>query len=355
MNILHVIPTFNKAAGTSLFCGELANQLVSKGHEVTIAVGVIDPTNVYQVSHRVKVVRLKDLQWWHGESIVYDIVHIHALWLPSLHKIYIYARKHRVPIVWSTHGATAPWAMHYKWWKKLPAWLLYQKHDILGADVVHATSELEQEWNSRLGMQRQILAPVGAHMPLPFIGGNSDVPFLRVLFVGRICPVKGLQHLINASVTLSPNDIHFTIVGPDQDEYKAKLIALAHALGVEEMFDWAGTKYGADLSREYDLCDVFILPSDSENFGGVIVDALSHAKPVVASRFTPWQELETYKCGWWVNNAPQSLSATLKEILAISKSDLRVMGERGRKLVERKYSWSAIGSLFVETYRKLIG
>ena len=120
------------------------------------------------------------------------------------------------------------------------------------------------------------------------------------------------------------------------------------------MFDWAGPKYGDELSIEYDKCDMLILPSFTENFGATVVDALSHSKPTLASTFTPWKILEERKCGWWVSNEPEKLAETFKKIAALSAEELEAMGKRGRKLGEEKYTWEAVCSAIINGYKEIL-
>lgn len=92
MKILHVITGMRKAAGMSVFAGEVANELVAQGHEVAIAVVDTKCDDCYKLDPRVKLIGLDDLI--HSSSSTsflnlsyYDIVHIHALWDLRLHKI----------------------------------------------------------------------------------------------------------------------------------------------------------------------------------------------------------------------------------------------------------------------------
>ena len=129
----------------------------------------------------------------------------------------------------------------------------------------------------------------------------------------------------------------------------------AETLGVAKMFEWAGPKFGEELSAEYENCDLLILPSFTENFGGVVIDALAHGKPVIASKFTPWKVLGDEGCGWWVENAPESLAATLREACgAAGIRALPEMGMRGRKLVESRYTWGAVAKRMEECYNSLV-
>lgn len=163
MRILHAITGMQKAAGTSVFCGELCNELVRTGHEVTIAVSSINQKDRYEVDSRVRWIPFVWL--WESEEH-FDIVHIHALWSPALHRVAKWARRMGMRIIWSPHGMLTSWAFHFKWWKKLPVWYLYQKRDLEKAALIHVTAESEVEDVRRVGLTNKvIIAPLGVRLP----------------------------------------------------------------------------------------------------------------------------------------------------------------------------------------------
>jgi hypothetical protein len=51
--------------------------------------------------------------------------------VPIVHKAARWCRRKRLPYVVSPHGSLTPWALRHKWWKKVPALLLYQYYDLL--------------------------------------------------------------------------------------------------------------------------------------------------------------------------------------------------------------------------------
>ena len=357
MKILHVITGLQKAAGTSVFCGEVANGLATMGHDVTIAIVNPDERDLYPLDKRVRLTSISStLTTNQLTTNDYNVIHLHGLWSPVLHKVSAWAKANNIPVVWSTHGMTAPWSMRHKWWKKFIAWHLYQKRDLKNAAIIHSTTALEVEWNRKLGFKNlQIEVPLGT-----FIQKESAAELrntseaLKVLFVGRVYQVKGLMNVVRAAVKLKDVNIKFRIVGPDQAGHLSELVAESERLEVAAMFDWAGPKYGEELANEYDRCNMLILPSFTENFGATLVDALSHSKPALASTFTPWKILEERECGWWVSNEPEKLAETFKKVAALSAEELEAMGKRGRKLVEEKYTWEAVSSAMVGGYKKLL-
>ena len=290
------------------------------------------------------------------------VLHVHGLWLSPQRQAAAWAREKGVPVVWSTHGMTAPWAMRCKGWKKWPAWWLYQKRNLARAAVLHCTTNLERTWNARLLGCRCppiVLAPLGTHLPsepIRQVEDDSRREELSVLFVGRIHPVKGLVSLVRAAALLPSADslgcsVRFRIVGPDEAGHLAELKALC---GDSSLFSFPGEKHGAELAAEYAGCDVLVLPSFTENFGGVVIDALAHGKPVIASRATPWKCLEAERIGWWVDNSPECLAKTIAEVAELPREKLREMGERGRKFVSVNYSWKAVARTMAECYGKLV-
>lgn len=353
MQILHVITSLWKAAGTSVFCGELANELANRGAQVTVAVVNPQERDRYPLNISIKIAAITDVLRLPGD---YDVVHIHALWTPILHRVSVRAHRNGIPVVWSPHGMLAPWAMAHKRWKKILPWYLYQRDDLRRASVLHVTSEMEAGWIRNLGFkQSPVVVPLGTRL-------SSQVPprhhkLKTILFVGRIYPVKGLDRLITAWSLLSPDvrrGWQVKLVGPDQAGHMETLKKLTDHLGVSQDIVFTGSLYGEQLTVAYCEADLFVLPSFTENFGGVVVDAMSYGLPVIASKATPWQIIEKVQAGFWVSNEPQPLAAALKQAMALTDVERTSMGANGRQLVEREYTWPEIAEKMRAAYERIV-
>lgn len=353
MKSLQVIFGLQKAAGTSVFCAEVANGLAEAGHEVTVAVIEPGKEDGYPLDKRVKVISIESLL--DNRSVnEFEVVHIHALWTPVLHRVSEWAHKNKIPVVWSTHGMTAPWSMRHKWWKKVPAWWLYQRRDLRGAAAIHCTTEQEVEWNQKLGFRHCVVVPLGTNSKP---GHHVAAEHKTLLFVGRIYPVKAIDRLIKAFGMVKEDfrkNWRLRIVGPDQAGHQAMLAKMVRELRVSGSVEFAGPKFGNELDAEYDKCDCLALVSHTENFGATIVDAMAHGKPVIAGDKTPWREVSERKCGWWVSNEPEQLSFTIATMMTMSDLERCDMGARGRKLVEEKYTWGAVATKMIEGYEEVI-
>ncbi len=350
--IVHFAPVFQATSGVSTFVGEIANIQSSLGWTVAIAtLPRFVKGQHYHVADSIRIVDMAHGIGW-GSSPP-DIVHIHGLWTVGLHKVVSASIGGDVPIVWSPHGMLAPWAMHHKWWKKWPAWWLWQKRDFSKAGLIHATTDLEASWIRDLGLDNELsVVPLGTSLPdLPNGPGKK-----RLLFVGRLYPVKGLENLVRAwSAIDAGRRAAWTLrlVGPDQAGYGRVLERLVGKLNLGGSVELAGPKYGEELRCEYDECSCLVLPSFTENFGAAVVDALAHGKPCIASTFTPWRELEEHGCGWWVSNEPDELARTIAAMMDAGESVRRQMGEKGRALVAKKYTWPAISQKMAEAYERI--
>lgn len=369
MRILHVITGMQKAAGTSVFCGEVCNGLVALGHDVTIAVTDPNAADCYPLDLRVSLISISTLL--HDSTRVsYDLIHIHALWSPLLHSVAKCARQKGIPIVWSPHGMLTPWAMNNKKWKKLAAWWLYQKWDLMKSNIIHATAQSEVKDVRRMGLKNKvIIVPLGVKIDDREERVERADGKKVLLFVSRVQRKKGLENLVRAWAQLKQESstrstcstrLHLAnwtvrIVGPDQDNHTAELQQLCAELSVANDFEFVGPKYGDDLAREYASADLFVLPTHSENFGSVVIESLAQGVPVICTKGAPWEELETNRCGWWIDIGIEPLIDALKESMSLSEETRFAMGSCGRKLVEEEYTWDAVVKSVIKEYKKVCG
>ena len=101
------------------------------------------------------------------------------------------------------------------------------------------------------------------------------------LSIGRFVAEKGYRYLLDAAARIERTKpgVHWILVG--DGELKSELVAHARRLGLESQVHFTGWR--DDVPEVLALCDVFVLPSESEGFGRVLVEAMAMAKVVVAT------------------------------------------------------------------------
>jgi glycosyltransferase involved in cell wall biosynthesis len=99
---------------------------------------------------------------------------------------------------------------------------------------------------------------------------------------------------------------------------------------------------------------LFVLLTHSENFGIVVAEALASFIPVITTTGAPWEELNTHKCGWWIDLSVENLKVTLQEAMQKSSQEIQLMGLNGRKLVTENYDVKVVAQNIIKLYQKVL-
>jgi glycosyltransferase involved in cell wall biosynthesis len=178
-----------------------------------------------------------------------------------------------------------------------------------------------------------------------------------VLYVGRLASNKGLEVLVSAvpDVLKAHPNTTFVLVGEDEG-MKEKLLASAQKLGIQENLMFTGHIKGEDLFLSaFAACDVFVLPSEYEAFGIVLLEAQACKKPVIGTRVGGVSEaIGDEGAGIVIEyNDSDALAEAINKLLADDNLRKR-MGEIGRKRVKQKFTWETVVDQIEKVYAELI-
>ena len=109
-------------------------------------------------------------------------------------------------------------------------------------------------------------------------------------------------------------------------------------------------RFGLPIAPQSWDADALVMCSDSESFGLSVAEAMAVGTPVVVTRTCPWPDVEREGAGLWVPQDADAMAAALTEILGDDER-ARTMGERGRALVARSYTWPAAARTIADGYR----
>ena len=285
-----------------------------------------------------------------------DVIHDHGAWLPGNRAASLAAARHDVPLVISPRGMMTGWALQHHGLKKRVAWHLYQKRVLQRADCFHVTSDEEAESLRRLGFEQPAaVIPNGVPLPDAYKTQPSDGEQRTALFLSRIHPKKGLPMLLDAWAEVRPDGWRIVLAGPDDGGHRAELEQQVRAHGLGNEVSFPGTIPDDEKWQRYRNADLFVLPTHSENFGIVVAEALASGVPAITTKGAPWQELETHRCGWWIDIGTETLTQALREATVLSDEERLAMGRRGRALVKEEYSWQQVAGQMQEVYAWLLG
>lgn len=287
----------------------------------------------------------------------YDIYHTNGMWMHCNHETCTIAREKGKPYVITPHGMLYPQALaRSAWKKKLLLNLGGVEKDLRHATCIHATCDVEMKHYRDLGYTNPV-AIIPNPVPIPsFINElSSDRPTKRIGFLGRLHPRKNVKGLIEAWISLGNEikDAQLIIMGKGDDEYEATLKTLVRQHGLNNV-QFSGFITGRDKFECLASLTALCVPSDFENFGMIVTEALSVGTPVIASLGTPWQELNTKHCGWWVDNDVETLADTISQALSLPQEAIDEMGNNGKRLVNEKYRDTQVAAMMKQLYEWIL-
>lgn len=283
----------------------------------------------------------------------YDIYHTNGMWMHCNHETCTIARQKDKPYVITPHGMLYPQALaRSAWKKKLLLNLGGVEKDLRHATCIHATCDAEMKHYRALGYTNPV-AIIPNPMPIPsFIDDiKSEKSIKRIGYLGRIHPYKNTEALINAWITLGDEvkDAQLIIMGRGDNEYEAKMHQLVARHNLTNV-EFAGFVNGREKFERLASLTALCVPSITENFGMTVTEALSVGTPVIASLGTPWQELNTEHCGWWVSNDADTLADTISQALSLPQDEIEKMGNNGKRLVNEKYRDTQVAAMMKQLY-----
>jgi D-inositol-3-phosphate glycosyltransferase len=227
-----------------------------------------------------------------------------------------------------------------------------QQADLLIASTPDESAELINAYGadaSRVfvvppGVDLSVFQPIDREEARRKIGYG---PGRLLLFVGRLERLKGVEVAIRALALLrdrSHDDVRLLILGEDsrdaEESEKDRLKAIASELGVRDRVDFLGSVAHHELPYFYSAADLCVMPSYSESFGLVGLEAQACGRPVVGSDVTGLRSVVRDEVSGYLiaGHDPATYAERIGRLL--DDPDLaRQMGMRGRLLAQR-FSWT---------------
>lgn len=151
----------------------------------------------------------------------------------------------------------------------------------------------------------------------------------QILYLGRLNRIKNIEFLIETYLKCKFDEkIELIIAGLGEKSYVNKLKSLIPE-SYEGKIQFIGEIKGLAKEKLIVESSILALPSFSENFGNVVLEALSHGTPVVCSVHTPWEQLVKYNCGYHLELVESKWIKVLETHMNNRKtSKIRNMGSR---------------------------
>ena len=292
----------------------------------------------------------------------FDVVHIFGLYDLLGSPVASAARKHKIPYVVEPIGMFVPIVRN--------VWLKRMYHSLIGrrlfanSAAVIATSELEADELSAAGVPREVILlrrngvqppeswpPRGAFRSA--VGIPTDAKL--ILFLGRLSLKKSPQLLLQAFAKLpdriGDTSLMLVFAGPDEAGLRRQLTDTAEQLRLSGRVKFSGPLFDENKWAAYRDADVFVLPSQNENFGNTAAESIAAGTPVVVTENCGIATLVKDNAGLVVTHDPDSLSSALHQVLR--DETLRTRLAAGCQEVTSRLGWEEPVSDMEKLYSRL--
>lgn len=371
IRVLHLVDDFSKAntgvaATVSQLSGWQAQHLTWVG---VCTSGVVDipipdgvhlfswPVHRWALRWRYPVEGLRNLLGILREHNV-TLFHVHGVWQAGFVLAMLAAALYGVPVVVSVHGMWAPAALKHggsgRKLKKLAYWKLFGRWLLLGRAGLHAITPLEaQHIREFSGRPAKITIPNAIDLTHSAFQptGSETWPEKKVVFLGRLHPIKGPDLLINAfSDSNLSGAWELVLAGPEEvPTYARDLKALAIASNKSAQIRFVGPCYGLAKRELLASAWVVVVPSHSEVVGMVNLEAASLCTPTITTHATGlvrWQS----GGGLLSEATSDGLRMALNAATAWSSEERIQRGHQVRRMVEQEFSLESVGAAWLRFY-----
>jgi glycosyltransferase involved in cell wall biosynthesis len=314
---------FQEKGGPVVKVRSLARGLVERGHQITVLTADLGLGNHHEFKMRAKpcpwgwrseqdgveVIYLSTMGHYRALTINphvigfcrgflndFNLVHIYGLYDLLGPAVSYFCRRQRIPYVIEPMGMYRPIVRSLR--LKQVYFGLLGKRLVEGAQFLIATSEQEKQELIEGGIEgsRIVIRRNGVNLPekLPAQGmfrrqwGIAENAKL-VLFLGRLVSKKSPDLLLEAFAhwkdkASNGKDAVLVLAGPDErDAFLSRLKSMANQFGLTESVRFTGPLYDEAKLQAYCDADVFVLPSQNENFGNTAAESAACGTPVIVT------------------------------------------------------------------------
>jgi glycosyltransferase involved in cell wall biosynthesis len=300
--------------------------------------------------------------WLREHAKEYDVVHAHGLFSYATSFGMRAIRQAGDPYISRPLGVLCRWSLQQSRRKKQLFLAAVDRANLNGAAAIHCTAAMEAEEIGDLGLRAPLFvaplgvdaseAPEGSKAEMKrALGLETDKPL--ILFLSRWHHKKGIEALLGAAACLPRDSFTLAIAGGGEPDYEASIRRLAGELGLASAI-FPGFVKGSTKWTWLKAADLFALPSQSENFGIVVAEAMAvGAAPLVGPGVALSREVAIASCGWVAEPTSSAVAAGIAEALA-NPEECRLRGERAADFAAKNLTWGILADRLAEVYNGIL-
>ncbi len=244
------------------------------------------------------------------EFINYDIINFHELWSPLVIFLAKRAEKLGIPFFFTFHGVLNRWSLKQNSFiKKTFLNIFYKKifqkssgFQFLTEEEYHEAAEIYPNFSLKSFILQNGINIYETKNQKFF----TEEEKLKLLFLGRKHPKKGLNSLIEAFKLIKKNKkkIFLQIIGP-KSKYGDEIEKKIKDHNLENEISISGPIYDpVEKITLYDKFDFFILPSKDEADSVALKESLVCGLPLIITKTCKFHDVEKNNIGYWIDHDP---------------------------------------------------
>jgi glycosyltransferase involved in cell wall biosynthesis len=250
-----------------------------------------------------------------------------------------------------------PWPVRQKWLLKQVYLKAFEERNLERATAVHFTAEEELRTSVVRGRSNFVLPCI---VDFETYGNrarpNPETMPIRILFLSRIDPKKGIDLLIDALSRLAKEGLDFELIlaGSGEQKYEDRVKAMIDNAGLSNRTRMTGFVEGLAKANLFENSDIFVLPSHQENFGIAVLEAMTFGLPVIVSNHVNiHDEVAKARAGLIVSPTVEELCTAIR---TLSNDPLLryEMSVRATRLVDSTFSVVSTAGETLRIYRDVI-
>ena len=325
----------------------LANQIIESGSTLFFdSKGISKKYALGSIPNALRMIRMK---------INANLVIVHQVYSFATFWGWIYARKNNLPLILMPHGTFTLYHERDSRFRKIVAKILLKKI-LKDVTLAIATSESERNEIYNISKIQTVCLPYGIDKRAEKRKDFVVTETLNILYAGRFAAKKNLESIIRALpkvLEIYPKSI-LRLAGFRNKDEMLTLRNLAEQLHIEGKILFFPWQTQNQLWKLYEESHIFVLPSENENFGLVVGDALSFGVPCVISDSVSFSNIfDSYNAGVILRRkSPEAIAIGILKCVDEEYKD-RVSG--CLRLIEENFSWEHVSDLYVRELAKFVG
>ncbi len=292
----------------------------------------------------------------------FDVAHIYGLYDFLGPAVAGACVKQKIPYVVEPIGMFVPIVRSLRLKRIYHAWFGRQLFERASAIIATSEQEAEELVSGGVAREKITLRRNGVEAPASWpergifrkrLGIAEDAKV--ILFLGRLSEKKSPDLLLRAFASIlnetAVKSLRLVFAGPDEGGMKARLTQMAAQLGVTQQVLFARPIFGEAKWAAYRDADVFVLPSQNENFGNTAAESVAAGTPVIVTEQCGIAPLLAGAAGLVVPHDPQSVAVAIKSVITDAK--LNALLAEGCRAAAARLGWEEPVREMETLYNKL--